>query len=104
MGWPLIAMAAVFLAAYAWPILDPGLPRGARAACGVAVFVVWLVFLVDYVVRLALAEARPGEDTVTRIATDFGFFELGRFAGIYTSAFGERPSDTLRSGASANMC
>jgi AraC-like DNA-binding protein len=55
-------------------------------------------------VRLALAEARPGEDTVTRIATDFGFFELGRFAGIYTSAFGERPSDTLRSGASANMC
>jgi transcriptional regulator GlxA family with amidase domain len=50
-------------------------------------------------VRLALAEARPGQDTVTRIATDFGFFELGRFAGIYTSVFGERPSDTLRSGA-----
>jgi voltage-gated potassium channel len=58
MGWPLIAMAAVFLAAYAWPILDPGLPRDARTACGVAVFVVWLVFLVDYVVRLALAERR----------------------------------------------
>jgi transcriptional regulator GlxA family with amidase domain len=50
-------------------------------------------------VRLALAEARPGQDTVTRIATDYGFFELGRFAGIYTSTFGERPSDTLRSGA-----
>jgi transcriptional regulator GlxA family with amidase domain len=47
-------------------------------------------------VRLALAEARPGQDTVTRIATDYGFFELGRFAGIYTSTFGERPSDTLR--------
>jgi voltage-gated potassium channel len=58
MGWPLIALAAVFLAAYAWPILDPGLPQGARTACGVAVFVVWLVFLVDYVVRLALAERR----------------------------------------------
>jgi AraC-like DNA-binding protein len=53
-------------------------------------------------VRLALAEARPGEDTVTRIATDFGFFELGRFAGIYSSTFGERPSDTLRS--IATMC
>jgi transcriptional regulator GlxA family with amidase domain len=53
-------------------------------------------------VRVALAEARPGEDTVTRIATDFGFFELGRFAGIYSSVFGERPSDTLKS--AANLC
>jgi AraC-like DNA-binding protein len=53
-------------------------------------------------VRTALAEGRPGQDTVTRIATDYGFFELGRFAGIYTSTFGERPSDTLRSGATVN--
>ena len=55
-------------------------------------------------VRLALARARPGEDTVTRIATEFGFFELGRFAGMYSSVFGEHPSDTLRSGDGANMC
>ena len=47
-------------------------------------------------VRRALATARPGQATVTRIATDFGFFELGRFAATYTSLFGERPSDTLR--------
>jgi hypothetical protein len=47
-------------------------------------------------VRHALEAARPGEATVTRIATDFGFFELGRFAAMYTSLFGERPSDTLR--------
>jgi AraC-like DNA-binding protein len=49
-------------------------------------------------VRRALAEAQPGEATVTRIAADFGFFELGRFAGVYASAFGEHPSDTLRAG------
>ena len=51
-------------------------------------------------VRHALEQARPGQATVTRIATEFGFFELGRFAGIYTSVFGERPSDTLRGDAS----
>jgi len=49
-------------------------------------------------VRQALESARPGEATVTRIATDYGFFELGRFAATYSALFGERPSETLRSG------
>ena len=36
-------------------------------------------------VRTALANARPGQATVTRIATDYGFYELGRFAAVYSS-------------------
>jgi len=50
-------------------------------------------------VRQALAQAEPGRATVTRIATDHGFFELGRFAAAYTSLYGERPSETLRGSA-----
>jgi transcriptional regulator GlxA family with amidase domain len=34
--------------------------------------------------------------TVTEIATEFGFFELGRFSRIYRDAFGELPSQTIK--------
>ncbi len=57
-AWPLVAASVVFLGAYAWPILDPSLSAGRVALCATVAGLVWLLFAVDYVVRLALAEQR----------------------------------------------
>jgi transcriptional regulator GlxA family with amidase domain len=43
-----------------------------------------------------LRKAVPRPNGVTEIATKYGFWEFGRFAGLYKSMFGEKPSDTLR--------
>lgn len=51
--------------------------------------------------RAALSNADPHTTTVTDIATTFGFYELGRFAGRYRHTFGEVPSRTLRHAADA---
>ena len=56
--WPLVVAALVFLVAYAWPILDPRLPEGAVRVAEGTTWVVWVLFLVDYVGRLALAPSR----------------------------------------------
>lgn len=56
--WPLMVAAVVFLAAYAVPILDPGLPRGLLDLCRWLTWITWVLFVVDFVVRLSLAEER----------------------------------------------
>lgn len=49
-----------------------------------------------HLARRALRAADPGVATVTEIATQFGFWHFGRFAGMYNSMFGESPSMTLK--------
>ena len=49
-----------------------------------------------HLVRHALQAADAKEANVTRIVTDHGFWELGRFSVAYRELFGESPSETLR--------
>lgn len=56
--WPLTAAAGLFLAAYAWPILDVGLTASWKSTCRLVDMAAWFVFVIDYVVRLGLADRR----------------------------------------------
>jgi AraC-like DNA-binding protein len=49
-----------------------------------------------HLARQALLLASPSTDTVTDAATQYGFWQFGRFAGRYKDLFGELPSVTLR--------
>jgi AraC-like DNA-binding protein len=48
-----------------------------------------------HLARRSLSATATGSSTVTRIAADHGFWELGRFSVEYRSLFGELPSETL---------
>jgi AraC-like DNA-binding protein len=49
-----------------------------------------------HLARRALLGADPQATTVTAVATDYGFWELGRFSVDYRMLFGELPSASLR--------
>jgi voltage-gated potassium channel len=55
---PLMAAAVIFLAAYAVPVLDPTLPTWLLGLCRWLSWITWGVFVVDLVVRMALADER----------------------------------------------
>jgi voltage-gated potassium channel len=56
--WPLVLLALLFVAAYAWGVLRPDLPHPLLVTLRAVTVVAWPVFLVDYLVRLVLAEER----------------------------------------------
>jgi voltage-gated potassium channel len=56
--WWLTALAVVFLVAYAWSVLDTSLSSAGAWALEAILTGVWLLFGIDYVVRLCLAERK----------------------------------------------
>jgi AraC-like DNA-binding protein len=54
----------------------------------------------QYILRRRMDAAyqmlRAGNCTVTEVATEFGFWELGRFSCTYRKLYGESPSVTLK--------
>ena len=55
---PLAVLALVFLVVYAWPILHPGMSSSWRHVCTVTDYVIWVVFVVEFITRLVLADRR----------------------------------------------
>lgn len=56
--WPLVIVSLLFLAAYAWPILDPDLSLGLRRTLATVVTLTWVLLTGEFVVRLLLARDR----------------------------------------------
>jgi voltage-gated potassium channel len=54
----LVVLAVAFLVAYAVPILWPELPRYWQFACDAAAWLIWALFIVDFLVRVAWADDR----------------------------------------------
>ena len=56
--WPLVLLALLFVASYAWGVLRPDLPHPLLLTLRVVTVLAWPVFLADYGLRLALADHR----------------------------------------------
>ena len=72
--------------------------RSLRAACEEQLGISPMQYVLHCRMRLvrhALLQADPNITRVTDIATEHGFWELGRFSVRYRHIFGERPSATL---------
>jgi voltage-gated potassium channel len=57
-AYPLTALSVLFIAVYAWPILDPAMDRHWHHVCEISDLVLWGVFWTEYLIRLSLARSR----------------------------------------------
>ena len=55
---PLLLLAAAFLVAYAWPVVDESLDAQFRSFLTVFSWTVYAAFAIDFIVRLVLADRR----------------------------------------------
>ena len=76
--WRLTGLAVVFLAAHAWPILDPAVPGGLAAALSFVTVFVWVLFGGDYATRVYLAADRWAFVPGTRSTSWSWNFAAGR--------------------------
>lgn len=56
----------------------------------------YLRFVRIHQLRKSLMNATLGETSVTHLANELGFHQLGRLSGLYKAQFGELPSETLK--------
>lgn len=51
-------LGVMFLAGYAWPIINPNLSPRLHSLCNWTLFVIWIFFAFDYFARLSIADDR----------------------------------------------
>lgn len=49
-------LGVIFLAGYAWPIINPNLSPAIHSLCNWTLFVIWVFFAFDYFARLSIAD------------------------------------------------
>ena len=51
-------LGVIFLAGYAWPIINPNLSPTIHSLCNWTLFVIWIFFAFDYFARLSIADGK----------------------------------------------
>ena len=51
-------LGVIFLAGYAWPIINPNLSPALHSLCNWTLFVIWIFFAFDYFARLSIADGK----------------------------------------------
>ncbi|MFI5893036.1 potassium channel family protein [Actinoplanes sp. NPDC051513] len=57
-AYPLTALSVLFIAVYAWPILDPEMHPLWRHLCEATDLAIWALFCIEYLIRMSLARDR----------------------------------------------